>query len=211
MLTHSFSFCTKFHPIKPGRSLDSNNILGFNEPSFIKLWAITFTCARRFYVCPTGKWKLGKLCVKWLCLIVSPERVILGGGSDVSWDHARPSHGAAGVHVPGTPASSVCFSPLRVWVERGGFSFQRRQNLMRGGGGRLSKGREEWEEPWGSRDPKTVWCHCLWLFPSSCFCLGWEKEKISSLAAVLRTLPECLLLIVSYNTFCFLWKVFGQW
>lgn len=96
-------------------------------------------------------------------------------------------------HVPGSPE---CFA-LGCELREGVFSFRDRIYCGKGGV------RRDLER---SRDPRAAWCSLL-LFPFSDFCLGWEKEKVNSLASTLKTLHESLLLTVSYNTFCFLWKI----
>lgn len=78
----------------------------------------------------------------------------------------RPSHGAAGTRVPGTPTSSVCFSAPKVGIDSGGLQLQmetefnmRREQLVQG------EGKSE-KRPGGAGTPKLPGAAAFCCFPS---------------------------------------------
>lgn len=153
----SVSFCTNFHSIKPERSFDLNNILGFINSSFMNLFS-RFTC--RFHMHPTGKRKHGKLYGTWLvshhCLGVDG----LGGWVRM-WGGTMLSITWGCGHTCSWDPCLLCLllptSECELKVDA--YSFRQRQNLMQ----ELSKlGGKKWEET-----PKPPGATTFYYFPST--------------------------------------------
>lgn len=112
----SVSFCTNFHPVKPERSLDLNNILDFINTSFMNLLShVGFTCTQQ------AKENIGS-CVSNGCL----SSLLRSGwvGEDARWDHAV-SHMGLWPYLFMGPLPALFASPhFRMWIESGCLQLQ---------------------------------------------------------------------------------------